>query len=245
VIVYETESINALQDSIVDEMRKNKRLYPTLSSDEPDPDAVQEVEKRRAIYEDVCALFDAESSHHISAPGLSWLYEQAPYYAPLAAAFQENPNLDEGEVELELSQIADELEAALDKHLEAESAEDRGYPAVPEMRASIGWLADEAGVKDEGEKTNLECVLEMMSAAALNDLKRAEGRAGEFAKEVASKRRERILPNEDQLQKISRYEAHISRELYRALHELEALQTRRVGGVSPMARVDVNAGDLG
>src|SRR3712207_1516742 len=86
------------------------------------------------------------------SPGLSWLYEQAPYYAPLVAAFQENPNLDEGEMELELSQIADELEAALDKHLEAESAKDRVYPAVPEMRARIGWLADEAGVKDEGEK---------------------------------------------------------------------------------------------
>ena len=87
----------------------------------------------------------------------------------------------------------------------------------------------------------------MMSAEALSDLKRAEERASEFEQEVASKRRKRILPNEDQLQKISRYEAHISREMYRALHELEALQTRRgvPGGAAPLARVDVNAGDLG
>ena len=49
-----------------------------------------------------------------------------------------------------------------------------------------------------------------------------------------------ILPNEDQLQKIARYESHISREMYRALHELEALQTRRAGGASPLARLDVN-----
>src|SRR3712207_7139182 len=57
------------------------------------------------------------------SPGLSWLYEQAPYYAPLVAAFQENPNLDEGEMELELSQIADELEAALDKRSEEHTSE--------------------------------------------------------------------------------------------------------------------------
>jgi hypothetical protein len=32
------------------------------------------------------------------------------------------------------------------------------------------------------------------------------------------------------LKKVVRYEAHLSRQLYKALHELEALQTRRLGG---------------
>jgi hypothetical protein len=41
------------------------------------------------------------------------------------------------------------------------------------------------------------------------------------------------------LQKIARYEAHLSRQLYHALHELEALQSRRLGGSAPLARLDV------
>ena len=57
----------------------------------------------------------------------------------------------------------------------------------------------------------------------------------EVSREVA----ERILPDEKTLEKISRYEAHLSRQLYHALHELEALQTRRFGGHSPLGRLDV------
>ena len=42
-------------------------------------------------------------------------------------------------------------------------------------------------------------------------------------------RRERLLPDEKTLEKVARYEAHLSRGLYKAMHELEALQTRRTG----------------
>jgi hypothetical protein len=51
--------------------------------------------------------------------------------------------------------------------------------------------------------------------------------------------RERLLPDEKTLEKIARYEAHLSRGLYQAMHELEALQTKRSGGAAPLARVDV------
>jgi hypothetical protein len=61
----------------------------------------------------------------------------------------------------------------------------------------------------------------------------------EIEQEVSRKVAERILPDEKTLGKISRYEAHLSRQLYHALHELEALQTRRFGGHSPLARLDV------
>ena len=53
-------------------------------------------------------------------------------------------------------------------------------------------------------------------------------------------RRERLLPDEETLNKVMRYEAHLSRQFYHALHELEALQTRRKGGSSPLARLDVH-----
>lgn len=91
--------------------------------------------------------------------------------------------------------------------------------------------------------TALESVLVLLSAEAKRQLDRAEERAYSLEKEIADRRRGRILPDENQLQKIARYEAHLSREMYRALHELEALQTRRGGGASPLARVDVNVGE--
>ena len=38
--------------------------------------------------------------------------------------------------------------------------------------------------------------------------------------------RERLLPDDKTLEKVARYEAHLSRGLYKALLELEALQVR-------------------
>jgi hypothetical protein len=53
-------------------------------------------------------------------------------------------------------------------------------------------------------------------------------------------RRERLLPGDKTLKKISRYEAHLSRQLYHALHELENLQKRRIMGEgTPLARLDM------
>ena len=52
--------------------------------------------------------------------------------------------------------------------------------------------------------------------------------------------RERLLPDEKTLEKVARYEAHLSRGLYKAIHELEALQARRSGGATPLARLDVD-----
>jgi hypothetical protein len=48
-----------------------------------------------------------------------------------------------------------------------------------------------------------------------------------------------VLPNENDLKTIARYEAHLSKQMYQALHELEALQARRRGRAAPLARVDV------
>jgi hypothetical protein len=49
-----------------------------------------------------------------------------------------------------------------------------------------------------------------------------------------------LLPDDAALEKIMRYEAHLSRLLKHALHELEALQDRRRGNVTPLARIDIN-----
>ena len=52
--------------------------------------------------------------------------------------------------------------------------------------------------------------------------------------------RPRLMPHDGGLQQIIRYEAHLNRQLYHALHELEALQARRAGNASPLARIDVH-----
>jgi hypothetical protein len=67
----------------------------------------------------------------------------------------------------------------------------------------------------------------------------AAHRKEEMEEKISRKVKERTLPDDDTLQKIARYEAHLSRQLYHALHELEALQTRRFGGNAPLARLDV------
>jgi hypothetical protein len=52
--------------------------------------------------------------------------------------------------------------------------------------------------------------------------------------------RERLLPDDETLNKVARYEAHLSRLFHKTLHELEALQVRRLGGSAPLARLDVD-----
>jgi hypothetical protein len=50
----------------------------------------------------------------------------------------------------------------------------------------------------------------------------------------------RLLPESNDLEKISRYEAHIERGIYRALHELQRLQAARDGFTPAPLAVDVN-----
>lgn len=45
------------------------------------------------------------------------------------------------------------------------------------------------------------------------------------------------------LDRVQRYEAHLERVLYRALHELEAMRDRRAGKAAPLARLDVHGHD--
>ncbi len=50
----------------------------------------------------------------------------------------------------------------------------------------------------------------------------------------------RLLPHPLDIDKIIRYEAHLSRQLYQALHELEAMRAGRRGQAAPLMRVDVH-----
>ena len=49
----------------------------------------------------------------------------------------------------------------------------------------------------------------------------------------------RLLPPAQILERIMRYEAHLHRQLVQTIHELEAVQARRRGERTPLARLDV------
>lgn len=51
----------------------------------------------------------------------------------------------------------------------------------------------------------------------------------------------RVIPDVDELDKIMRYEAHLYRQCVQTLHELEALQARRNGQQTHLARLDISS----
>ena len=50
----------------------------------------------------------------------------------------------------------------------------------------------------------------------------------------------RLLPHPLDIDKIIRYEAHLTRQFYQALHELESMRATRRGQAAPLLRVDVH-----
>jgi hypothetical protein len=83
-------------------------------------------------------------------------------------------------------------------------------------------------------------LLEAATYEAGYEARHAAHKKEDMEQEISRKVRERILPDEKTLEKISRYEAHLSRQLYHALHELENLQGHRIRGEgTPLARLDV------
>jgi hypothetical protein len=70
---------------------------------------------------------------------------------------------------------------------------------------------------------------ELFASAAYEagcDARGAAFRKEEMERALVVNQRERILPDAETMQKIARYEAHLSRQLYQALHVLEVLQAK-------------------
>jgi|SRR5215204_7389574 hypothetical protein len=87
---------------------------------------------------------------------------------------------------------------------------------------------------------DLEELMEGAREKARLEVISAKHVAEEVEGQLQFMRRERLLPDDKMLEKVSRYKAHLSRLMFKALHELEALQVRRSGGASPLARLDVD-----
>ena len=118
--------------------------------------------------------------------------------------------------------------ASLDEYM----AEWDGW-TVSLVRECISAIASAA-------KEDQEELIEAATERARLDIISAKSAAERVEQVLARMSRERLLPDDKTLEKVSRYEAHLSRLFHKTLHELEALQTRRSGGSAPLARLDVD-----
>jgi hypothetical protein len=119
-------------------------------------------------------------------------------------------------------------------------------PIIPGVERVEDWEAHRvAMLASLGPVGHLESVLAERAALAEWRLKRIA--VYEVARVVAQGSDgaddadpDRLLPHPAETDRIVRYEAHVSRQFYQALHELEAQQARRRGQAAPLARVDVH-----
>jgi hypothetical protein len=197
---YETESIALAQEAVPEDVASDRRFA-----------GIQRLEK--PFY-----LEDAEGQIEYHQGNLRLLkrFPKLPAEATISGE-------DAGMILVGMEKRAEEVDLA-----------EISVPGIPD---DVGWedmepvtvgavrLAmqriGEAAERDPAELYDLvlyheECDLR----GARMELEKMEG-------ELDRKRRERLLPKAETLEKVSRYEAHLSRELTRALKQLEELQDRR------------------
>jgi hypothetical protein len=236
VVAYETLQLSAAQEELVDDMRESANKYPSSCDEERKGFVnIAGAEELRAIRDDVVGLLQETIGELDSHHTMEWIYNQAPYYALELAAYQQNPGMDLGEAEYDLMEAADALEPSFRERLSHQAMPDLGA-----IRDALVWLVEQTGYDGEGEYTPYEDLMEKLCTVAEADLEYAEEAVRELERKIVARRRQNLMLNEAQMQKLSRYEAHLSREMYKALHELEALQKRRAGEPTPLARVDIS-----
>jgi hypothetical protein len=122
------------------------------------------------------------------------------------------------------------------------------------VRRALARVAAEGGIAPEALlaqalKIRLAHLEKCKAAAANNNTARGlERKVLDLRRRVRieeeRKRQARILPDEKTLEKVMRYEAHVSRQMLQALHTLERLQAARAGAdVPPPAALDVTVSE--
>ncbi len=120
----------------------------------------------------------------------------------------------------------------LDEVAERSRMENRPWTAK-EVRSALGVLAKCGGV-------SFDQFLEKLTAPAKKDLARTERERSVLNSTLDQYRRLSLLPEEKELAKIIRYEAHLERMLSKAMHEFQRLQAARLGRPGPLpVAVDV------
>ena len=212
---YERETIALFQEKVEEDLEQRKGFNSSISG---------------------ATLSESARRGHESAKKIQRLLKKLPTLADDKRLSSEDAALvlfdiwdwadEEGELmELEIPGISQ----ALDR----DYLSDYDIPwTVSLVREGISILAQFAGETPEA-------LLKSATEGARWKVREAERRVEEVERDLRNMSRERLLPDEKTLQKIARYEAHLSRQLFQTKHELEALQTKRSGGAAPLARLDV------
>ena len=214
---YETESIALYQERVENDFAQSRRRSASLSEGIHPEDvrgAHESARKTQRLLKRLHTFAEDKRLSPVEADSIIW------------AVWSQ---VDE-EVEMEELNIPGVPEA-----LDPEALSE--YEDVPWtvslVRSGISVIASHA---EEAPEKLLEAATEDARLKVI----RTKHRAEEVERELRTMSRERLLPRVEILEKVARYEAHLSRGLYKAMHELEALQTRRLGGSAPLARLDID-----
>ena len=259
VVLYEAERLQEGQEDVIEDLRQERlhkgRMEAIYKGQDPDAlgvlieahptNVLDDLEMARALYKHVCHLFE-ESKAGVRVEGgyggslldlaTREAVKIADYHAGVKDA-EERDVLDRAE------KLRDALRGIPD---DAFLLDDMEF-TVGHLKGLVEGIARQAGIPPETGTVDgsvispEEQLLEMVHTEARYKVVRLEGAAEKVQAQILKKRRERVLLDQADLQTISRYEAHLSRQMYQALHELEALQTRRGGKAAPLARLDVQS----
>jgi hypothetical protein len=217
VIRYETESIALFQEMAEDDLAKERRF----ESGPDHPEAVRGNAK------------SARDDHRL---------------LKRFAKMEEDKVLSSIEADLVIwgaMECADKVaEGEVDPEELLGSVSVPGLPDSGSWEGYEGWTAGLVRAVVEAIAKATDEVPEELLEAATRDarfkMERTKLEAEKVERNLRNMSGERLLPDEKTLEKVARYEAHLSRGLYNAMHELEALQVRRTGGAAPLARLDVD-----
>jgi hypothetical protein len=255
VTLYEAERLQGSQEDVIEDVRKDRehkgRIEAIFKGIDPNSLAVaieahplnvlDDLKMARAVYKYVCYLFD-ESKEDTAVEG-----GYAASVLDLAARDALKMADYHGGVDADAREVRSRSEALLEclPGIPADAfIEDIDF-TVGKLKSLVEWLAREAGIPPDAGTVDgsvyspEDQLFEKLHTTARYDVARLEGEAEKVEAQILKERRRRVLPGESDLKMIARYEAHLSRQMYQALHELEALQKRRSGEATPLARVDV------
>jgi hypothetical protein len=217
VIRYETEAIALFQERVEDDLARERRFESGPDHPEAVRGNAKSAREEYRLFKRFAKMEDEKALSSFGADLVIW------------AAMECAGKVAEGEVDPE------EL---------LESVTVSGLPDSDSWEGYEGWTAGlvRAVIEKVAQSTSEEPedLLEAAIRSARWKAERTRLEAEKVERNLRNMSRERLLPDEKTLEKVSRYEAHLSRLMFKSLHELEALQVRRSGGVAPLARLDVD-----
>jgi hypothetical protein len=217
VVRYETEAIALFQERVEDDLAKERRFESGPDHPEAVRGNAKSARDEHRLFKRFAKMEDERVLSSFDADLVIW------------GAVECADKVAEGDVDPE------EL---------LESISVSGLPESNSWEGYKGWTAGlvRAVIEKVAQATDEEPeeLLEAATRSARWKAERSKLEAEKVERDLRNMARERLLPDEKTLEKVSRYETHLSRGLYKALHELEALQVRRSGGSAPLARLDVD-----